>query len=42
MTFTFGGVNPVTDDIDLEGGDLTDSTQDTVDSDKNIRVTDST
>jgi len=28
-------------DIDLEGNDLTDSTQDTVDSDKNIRVTDS-
>jgi len=40
MTFTFGGVNPVTDDIDLEGNDLTDSTQDTVDVDKNIRVTD--
>jgi len=28
-------------DIDLEGNDLTDSIQDTVDSDKNIRVTDS-
>jgi len=28
-------------DIDLEGNDLTDSTQDTVDTDKNIRVTDS-
>jgi len=28
-------------DIDLEGNDLTDSTRDTVDSDKNIRVTDS-
>jgi len=39
MTFTFGGVNPVTDDIDLEGNDLTDSTQDTVDSEQNIRVT---
>jgi len=31
----------VSEDIDLEGNDLTDSTQDTVDSDKNIRVTDS-
>ena len=31
----------LTDDLDLGGNDLTDSTQDTVDSDKNIRVTDS-
>jgi len=31
----------VSEDIDLEGNDLTDSTQDTVDSDKNIRVTNS-
>jgi len=29
----------LTDDLDLGGNDLTDSTQDTVDSDKNIRVT---
>jgi len=31
----------LTDDLDLGGNDLTDSTQDTVDVDKNIRVTDS-
>jgi len=31
----------LTDDLDLGGNDLTDSTQDTVDSDKNIRVTNS-
>jgi hypothetical protein len=31
----------LTDDLDLGGNDLTDSTQDTVDSDKSIRVTDS-
>jgi len=36
-----GTATKVLDDIDLEGNDLTDSTQDTVDSDKNIRVTNS-
>ena len=36
-----GTATKVLADIDLEGNDLTDSTQDTVDSDKNIRVTDS-
>jgi len=43
MTFgvdkVVGVIGEVRDDIDLEGNDLTDSTQDTVDSDKNIRVT---
>jgi len=37
-------IDTITDvkaDIDLSGNDLTDSTQDTVDSDKNIRVTNS-
>jgi hypothetical protein len=36
-----GTATKVLADIDLEGNDLTDSTQDTVDSDKNIRVTNS-
>jgi len=36
-----GTATKVLADIDLEGNDLTDSTQDTVDVDKNIRVTDS-
>jgi len=45
MTFgvekVVGVVGKVRDDIDLEGNDLTDSTQDTVDADKNIRITNS-